>query len=293
MLSFQRSVIPMFALAAPASIFLCCSCSLLGGRVNAAQIARGQILFETHCLGCHGGRIQTLARKPPSLVGLFQDKYLPSGTAATDNQVQATIDDGRWTHPAVPTSSLYYERLSGSANPDDNRVQWWSSVSHPPAGISKRNSSSFHGHWPLTFASSHDGFRAECARDRENPCGPEELHAQDQTCQSSQLRGRPFRALAFSGTAKATPSSAPEPPNSAGSAGHCIEKGPRLCYPGTRKSQWKLQIKGLRLAVGRNSGKIVGNRRVVKHTLAGGNAKMEMVLYAGFQTRPAVEDIPW
>ncbi len=90
----EWSLILAVVLAGLAST-LASGCSHFGRQASAQEIARGHILFETHCLGCHGGKILTLARRPPSLNGIFQRKYLPSGAPATDGQVRATIEDGR------------------------------------------------------------------------------------------------------------------------------------------------------------------------------------------------------
>ncbi|HVB33021.1 MAG TPA: cytochrome c [Patescibacteria group bacterium] len=94
MIGSKRSLILAVVMAGLTPVFLP-GCSRSVNRANAREIARGRILFEVHCLGCHGGRIHTLARRPPRLNGIFQRKYLPSGEPATDSQVRATIQDGR------------------------------------------------------------------------------------------------------------------------------------------------------------------------------------------------------
>jgi mono/diheme cytochrome c family protein len=70
-------------------------CSRLGNRRKAQEIARGQILFETHCGGCHNGKKVIAGIEPPSLNGIFQRGFLPSGLRATNAHVRSTILEGR------------------------------------------------------------------------------------------------------------------------------------------------------------------------------------------------------
>jgi mono/diheme cytochrome c family protein len=58
-------------------------------------IARGKLLFELHCCGCHNGKRSDLAKVPPNLAGIFERPRLPSGAPAVDAQVLATVLEGR------------------------------------------------------------------------------------------------------------------------------------------------------------------------------------------------------
>jgi mono/diheme cytochrome c family protein len=70
-------------------------CSRFGNQRKVREIARGRILFETHCGGCHNGKKLAAGVQPPSLNGVFQHPYLPSGADATNAQVRSTILTGR------------------------------------------------------------------------------------------------------------------------------------------------------------------------------------------------------
>lgn len=84
-----------------ACIFAGLACVVLSGcshfrrQTKAREIARGRILFETHCGGCHNGKKLAAGVQPPLLNGIFQRPYLPSGAAATNAQVRSTILTGR------------------------------------------------------------------------------------------------------------------------------------------------------------------------------------------------------
>lgn len=63
------------------------------------QQASGHQVFQAHCQVCHNDRTnEPLAG--PSLRGIFKKQYLPSGAAATDERVSATILHGRNMMPA-------------------------------------------------------------------------------------------------------------------------------------------------------------------------------------------------
>jgi mono/diheme cytochrome c family protein len=64
------------------------------------QQARGHELFQTRCAACHYDR-QSGNLHGPSLLGLFKKPALPSGAAATDERVSATIVRGRNNMPAL------------------------------------------------------------------------------------------------------------------------------------------------------------------------------------------------
>jgi len=64
------------------------------------QQARGHAVFETSCAACHYDR-RNDPLHGPSLLGVFKKPALPSGAAATDERVTATILHGRGIMPAM------------------------------------------------------------------------------------------------------------------------------------------------------------------------------------------------
>ena len=67
--------------------------------VNAQQ-TRGHGTFQAHCGACHYDR-QDGPLHGPSLLGVFKKPALPSGAAATDERVTATILHGRNLMPSL------------------------------------------------------------------------------------------------------------------------------------------------------------------------------------------------
>jgi mono/diheme cytochrome c family protein len=65
-----------------------------------AQQARGHGVFQARCAVCHYDR-QSGVLHGPSLLGLYKKPALPSGAAATDERVTATIVRGRNNMPAL------------------------------------------------------------------------------------------------------------------------------------------------------------------------------------------------
>jgi mono/diheme cytochrome c family protein len=65
-----------------------------------AQQTRGHEVFQARCAACHHDR-DTGTLAGPSLFGLFKRQDLPSGAAATDERVLATINHGRGLMPAM------------------------------------------------------------------------------------------------------------------------------------------------------------------------------------------------
>jgi mono/diheme cytochrome c family protein len=63
------------------------------------QQQRGHGVYLTHCSQCHYDR-QSGSLNGPSLAGLFKRPSLPSGAAANDERVSATILHGRNMMPA-------------------------------------------------------------------------------------------------------------------------------------------------------------------------------------------------
>ena len=64
------------------------------------QQAQGHATFQAHCALCHYDR-RTGALNGPSLLGVYKKPALPSGAAATDERVTATIVHGRGNMPAL------------------------------------------------------------------------------------------------------------------------------------------------------------------------------------------------
>ena len=64
------------------------------------QQARGHAVFQSRCAVCHYDR-QSGSLHGPSLLGVFKKPALPSGAAATDERVTATILHGRNNMPAM------------------------------------------------------------------------------------------------------------------------------------------------------------------------------------------------
>ena len=67
--------------------------------LNKAQL-HGRTVFQVRCGVCHYDR-KDEALHGPALVGIFKKPSLPSGAAATDERVTATIQHGRGLMPAV------------------------------------------------------------------------------------------------------------------------------------------------------------------------------------------------
>src|SRR5215472_8136625 len=67
--------------------------------LNAQQM-RGHEVFQARCAACHHDRDDGKLAGP-SLLGLFKRQDLPSGAAATDERVLATINRGRGLKPAM------------------------------------------------------------------------------------------------------------------------------------------------------------------------------------------------
>ncbi len=64
------------------------------------QQARGHATFGARCAVCHYDR-RSGSLHGPSLLGVFKKQSLPSGAAATDERVTATILHGRNNMPAM------------------------------------------------------------------------------------------------------------------------------------------------------------------------------------------------
>jgi mono/diheme cytochrome c family protein len=64
------------------------------------QQTHGHAVFQARCAVCHYDR-QTGSLHGPSLLGLYKKQALPSGAAATDERVTATVLHGRNLMPAM------------------------------------------------------------------------------------------------------------------------------------------------------------------------------------------------
>lgn len=65
-----------------------------------AQEQAGHAAFVTNCSLCHYDR-QGGALHGPSLLGVYQKPYLPSGAPANDERIRSTILHGRGNMPAL------------------------------------------------------------------------------------------------------------------------------------------------------------------------------------------------
>ncbi len=68
-------------------------------QLNAQQV-QGHVVFQQQCARCHNDR-SPQALHGPSLYGMYRRPYLPSGAAASDERVTATIERGRNMMPAM------------------------------------------------------------------------------------------------------------------------------------------------------------------------------------------------
>lgn len=66
-----------------------------------AQQAEGYAVFQQRCAICHYERVSR-PKNGPSLRGVFQHDYLPSGAPANDETVAGTILHGHGMMPAQP-----------------------------------------------------------------------------------------------------------------------------------------------------------------------------------------------
>jgi mono/diheme cytochrome c family protein len=68
-----------------------------------AQQAQGRRVFQLYCAVCHSA-YSSKSLKGPSLKGIYQKEYLPSGLVANDRFVKQTILGGRNMMPPMGTS---------------------------------------------------------------------------------------------------------------------------------------------------------------------------------------------
>ncbi len=69
------------------------------GPAFASAQTRGELVYERNCSACHDAGNLQLLKQPPKLIGLFRHQTLPSGAAATEDQVRKTIVTGRGIMP--------------------------------------------------------------------------------------------------------------------------------------------------------------------------------------------------
>jgi mono/diheme cytochrome c family protein len=93
-----------FKLFAPALLITALGCHSVPPPTPIAQLnpqqAAGHDVFRTKCAVCHYDR-QTGSLHGPSLLSIFKKPELPSGAAATDERVSATVLHGRNNMPAM------------------------------------------------------------------------------------------------------------------------------------------------------------------------------------------------
>ncbi len=99
LMKFSPTCIVVFASAA----VLLCGCRSVApptplDQLNAQQTS-GHGVYQSHCAVCHYDR-RDGALHGPALAGIFKKPALPSGAAATDERVTATIVNGRNMMPA-------------------------------------------------------------------------------------------------------------------------------------------------------------------------------------------------
>ena len=94
-------LIAFFFLALSAALLIsgCEQKSSRLGRPLTEHELRGKKLFVSNCRKCHQAD-SGLATQGPDLEGLFNKKFLPSGTPANDDRVQNMIQYGRRSMPA-------------------------------------------------------------------------------------------------------------------------------------------------------------------------------------------------
>ncbi|WP_263410009.1 c-type cytochrome [Terriglobus tenax] len=100
-MAIQKTSIPLAA-AVVAAVLLGCrhlKPPVPLEKLNEQQ-THGYWVFQSNCRQCHSDR-ESKALQGPSLLGVYQKQYLPSGAAATDERIQATILHGRNMMPAM------------------------------------------------------------------------------------------------------------------------------------------------------------------------------------------------
>lgn len=84
----------------------CFGCSRVDweyGPPFASAETRGKLQYDDHCAQCHDAENLQLLKPPPKLDQLFRRPTLPSGAAATDQEVRKVVAEGRGTMPPFGT----------------------------------------------------------------------------------------------------------------------------------------------------------------------------------------------
>ncbi len=90
---------PSLQFALLAAMTFSCACQNPAPKSNAElgltpMQANGRRLFQAHCAECHDA-YSSRDLHGPSLKGVFNKKYLPSGTPANDDRMREVITLGR------------------------------------------------------------------------------------------------------------------------------------------------------------------------------------------------------
>ena len=92
-----------------AALALACVVGLTGCKVTppakplnqlTAQERSGYAVFQQNCARCHNDR-ETAPLQGPSMLGVYENQYLPSGAPANDDRVRNVILHGRGMMPAL------------------------------------------------------------------------------------------------------------------------------------------------------------------------------------------------
>lgn len=100
------SLLPAFALFALVGLLAACGGNNGKSQMTDAQLglnpqqARGRQIYNTYCSSCHYA-YSSAGSQGPTMQGLFQKKFLPSGLPANDRFVRQTIVGGRGMMPPV------------------------------------------------------------------------------------------------------------------------------------------------------------------------------------------------
>lgn len=83
-----------------AAVVLFCVAGCRGKAALTPQQAEGKHLYDVRCAHCHEDNDLALKKVPPDLHGVFNRANLPSGIAATDQNVSRTVLAGKGMMPS-------------------------------------------------------------------------------------------------------------------------------------------------------------------------------------------------